>query len=196
LVSTIPLPRLLHTIHGADPQILELADGLRHNSVFYFAFGFRVGHDIPDTHWIYVPEERYRIYRAGILSGYSPNVAPPGCILVCAEIGCPGDGAARVDPADLRSQALADLVAIGLVQPEWQLEMEHHGAIDCAYVIFDEHRRKALPAIQGWLQRHGIHSIGRYGAWDYGSMGDAVLDGHTCAERLNAWFGQPPTSSR
>jgi protoporphyrinogen oxidase len=74
--------------------------------------------------------------------------------------------------------------------------MEHHGAIDCAYVIFDEHRRKALPAIQGWLQRHGIHSIGRYGAWDYGSMGDAVLDGHACAEQLNAWFGQPPTSSR
>ena len=195
LVSTIPLPRLLRLIHKVDQRVLELSEGLRHNSVFYFAFGFRTGQDIPDTHWIYVPEERFRIYRAGILSGYSPNVAPRGCTLVCAEIGCSADDASRMDPAMLRPQVLEDLVGIGLVRPEWPLELEHHGAIDCAYVIFDEHRRKALPEIQRYLQRLGIHSIGRYGAWDYGSMGDALIEGRDCARLINSELGQHRSSA-
>ncbi len=192
LVSTIPLPRLIGLIHKVDRKVLELAEGLRHNSVFYFAFGFRTGNNPPDKHWVYVPEERFRLYRAGILSGYSPEIAPSGSTLVCAEIGCPGNLASQIDPAALRGQALGDLAAIGLVKPGWELEMEHNGAIDCAYVIFDEHRRKSLPVIQAYLEGLGIHSIGRYGGWDYGSMGDALIEGRDCAIRLHELLGQIP----
>ena len=185
LVSTIPLPRLLRRLHGVDPAMLELANQLRHNSVFYFAIGYRTGGISPGPHWIYVPEPQFLMYRVGILSNYSPEVAPPGSILLCVEIGFPGDTALCVDPSTLRDRVLADLDAIGLVQPGWTMEFEHHGAIDCAYVIFDQARREALPRIRTYLEERDIYSIGRYGGWGYGSMTDALIEGRNCAERLN-----------
>jgi protoporphyrinogen oxidase len=129
------------------------------------------------------------MYRVGVLSNYSPEVAPSGSTLLCAEIGFPGDTAMRCDPSAIRDRVLMDLHAIRLVQPGWTLEFEHHGAIDCAYVIFDEARRQALPKILAYLERQGIYSIGRYGAWGYGSMSDALIEGRDSAERLNEMFG-------
>lgn len=190
LVSTIPLPILIKSIEGVDKDILELAQGLRNNSVLYYVFGFRVSGEIPKQHWIYVPDERFSMYRAGILSNYSPDIAPKGSVLVCAEIGCEGGTAAGADADGMRDRALDDLRSIGLVQADWELEFEHKGAIDCAYVIYDEHRRKALPRIQAYLEGLGIHSVGRYGAWGYGSMGDAVIEGRDCAQRINESFGR------
>ena len=134
------------------------------------------------------------MYRVGVLSNYSPEMAPPGTVLLCVEIGFPGAAAAQVDPSMLRDRVLADLEAIGIVKPGWTLEFEHHGAIDCAYVIFDAERREALPRIRGYLERHGIYSIGRYGAWGYGSMGDAVLEGRDCADLLHRTFGHSSQS--
>jgi len=150
--------------------------------------GYKTGGAYPAAHWIYVPEPQFSMYRVGVLSNYSPEVAPSGSILLCAEIGFAGDGSNRADPAALRERVLADLATIGVVEPGWQLEFEHYGSIDCAYVIFDEVRRNVLPRILRYLERYGIHSIGRYGAWDYGSMGDAVIEGRDCAERLNGLF--------
>jgi protoporphyrinogen oxidase len=189
LVNTIPLPVLLRRIRKADSNILQLAEGLRHNSVFYFAFGYRTNRKSPDSHWVYIPERRFSMYRVGTLSNYSPLVAPAGSVLICAEIAYPGDAAARVDPAFLRGSVLNELDMIGFVESDWKLEFEHHGSIDCAYVIFDKHRRMALPRIQAYLEHHHIYSVGRYGAWGYGSMGDALIEGRDCAARMNGIFG-------
>jgi protoporphyrinogen oxidase len=191
LVSTLPLPRLLRLLHPPEEGIRAMGERLRHNSIFYFAFGYRLnGAPPPAQHWIYLPETHFLPYRVGVLSNYSPELAPPGSVLLCVEIGFPADEAARVDPSALRSRVLDDLDAIGLANPAWTLEFEHHGSIDCAYVIFDQARRDALPEILGYLRSFGVHSIGRYGAWGYGSVQDALIEGRDCAERLNEEFGQ------
>ena len=165
------------------------AESLRHNSVFYIALGFRIcGGAVPAPHWIYVPEPQFLMYRVGVLSNYSPEVAPTGSILLCVEIAFPGDAARRVDPAALRERVLADLASIGLLDASWILDMEYYGVIDCAYAIFDRQRAEAVPAVLGYLERKGIYSIGRYGAWQYGSMGDALTEGRDCADLLHGVF--------
>ena len=184
LINTIPVTKFLEISKGVDPDLLEASRRLRHNSIFYFGFGFKTNGDIPDLHWLYVPEEKYCFYRVGLLSNYSPAVAPSGSVLVCAEIGYPGDSAATMSPALLRDRVLKELAEIGIVKPDWELEMEHAGSIDCAYVIFDEHRRKQLPEILNFLEDANVLSIGRYGAWDYGSMGDAVLEAYEAAQKV------------
>jgi hypothetical protein len=55
-----------------------------------------------------------------------------------------------------------------------------------AYVLFDRHRGRVLPAILAELERHGVHSIGRYGRWEHTSMEDAMGQGQQLAERLKA----------
>jgi hypothetical protein len=54
-----------------------------------------------------------------------------------------------------------------------------------AYVLFDRHRARVLPAILAELERLGIYSIGRYGRWEHTSMEDAIGQGMQLAERLN-----------
>ena len=187
LVSTLPLPALLRLLHPVDSKQLERAAALRHNRVAYFAFGFRAQGVIPAQHWVYVPEPQYCMYRVGILSNYSPSVAPAGCVLVCAEVALAGD-AGPTNMMELRDRARADLKSIGIVMPDWVSNFEHYGTIDCAYAIYDSHRRAVLPGIQDYLRSIGIMSIGRYGTWGYGSMGDALIEGRDCAQALNAQF--------
>jgi len=56
--------------------------------------------------------------------------------------------------------------------------------INCSYVIYDENRKMALNKIFPFLQRNKIWSIGRYGAWEYSNMEDALLHGKRIAEHL------------
>jgi len=56
--------------------------------------------------------------------------------------------------------------------------------IECAYVIYDKERIKALPEIFAYLKKHQIHSIGRYGAWKYSFMEESITEGIETAEEI------------
>ena len=61
--------------------------------------------------------------------------------------------------------------------------------IDHAYVIFDHDHYPALEAVQEFLTSHRILSAGRYGGWNYSSMGDALAFGRQAAERAAGMLG-------
>ena len=111
---------------------------------------------------------------------------------MCAEIAFPGRDAAKADVGALRRRVHRGLERLGIVREGWEHEFEHVGVIECAYVIFDEHRRRNLDRVQGWLEAQESLSVGRYGGWDYGSMGDAVLEGRACAEKARSAPHQCP----
>ncbi len=52
-----------------------------------------------------------------------------------------------------------------------------------AYVIYDHWREKHLPLLLDRLATEHIYSVGRYGAWKYASMQEAVLDGKQIAQQ-------------
>ena len=62
--------------------------------------------------------------------------------------------------------------------------------IEHAYVIYDSWRDKNLNKILKKLREEDIFSIGRYGAWKYSTMEDAILDGKEIADKL---ITQPAT---
>jgi protoporphyrinogen oxidase len=53
-----------------------------------------------------------------------------------------------------------------------------------AYVIFDKKHPSAVETIKAFLQKNNIHSIGRYGAWEYSFMEKSILDGKKTAEMI------------
>ncbi|MCI0408613.1 MAG: hypothetical protein L0191_08625, partial [Acidobacteria bacterium] len=57
--------------------------------------------------------------------------------------------------------------------------------LDPAYVVYDHFRQQALPSILRILERYGVISTGRFGAWEYGSMESALKQGRAAAERLD-----------
>ena len=53
-----------------------------------------------------------------------------------------------------------------------------------AYVIYDAWREKHIDALLAHIAMQSIYSIGRYGAWKYASMHDAITDGQSMASTL------------
>jgi protoporphyrinogen oxidase len=94
-----------------------------------------------------------------------------------------------VELADRRApnpqRALASVVQglreLGLLKSEQDIELWRLRTIDYAYVIYDHHYRAALDVIEPFLVEQRIVSSGRYGAWNYSSMEDALLMGRRAA---------------
>jgi hypothetical protein len=96
-----------------------------------------------------------------------------------------------VELVDRRAQnlerALAEvvpgLIELGLVRGPSDIELSRLRTIEHAYVIYDHHYRAALDVIEPFLAAERIVSSGRYGAWNYSSMEDALLMGRDAAAR-------------
>ncbi len=176
LVSSIPLPSLLELLSTVPEPVAEAASKLRATHLHYFDLGLRVPNRNP-YHWIYVPEERYPFYRVGCYSHFSDKLAPPGKSSLYVEL------VDRRSPNPERALAavVAGLCELGLLQSESDIELWRLRTIDYAYVIYDHQYRAALDVIEPFLAEQRIISSGRYGAWNYSSMEDALLMGRSAA---------------
>ena len=56
--------------------------------------------------------------------------------------------------------------------------------ISPAYCIYDFNRGKSVRVIREFLEKHGIYSVGRYGAWEYSAMEDALEWGRKTAKMI------------
>ena len=184
LVATNPLPELVRMLgDAAGDDVREAASALRHCAVSSFNFGLDgpLGHD---RHWIYYPEEDLRFYRVGFPSNLTPSMAPDGNSSVCAEVAYPSD---RFPPDEgEEQQVLDDLVRCGAIDDPARVVLKKRLDLPYAYVLFDDARRRALPVIFRALLDLGIVPLGRYGAWDYLSMEQTILQGQETAEYLRS----------
>ena len=176
LLSTIPLPTLIALIDPVPAAVREAAARLRCSHLNYLDVALRRPPG-KDFHWAYVPEEKYPFYRVGCYSNFSPALAPPGKSSLYVEL------ASRETP-DL-DRVLPDvtrgLMEMGVIDSPNDIEFARVRRIDFAYVIFDHHYFGALEVIRTFLEQARIVSSGRYGAWNYSAMEDAIGFGKTAA---------------
>jgi protoporphyrinogen oxidase len=182
LVSTIPIPELVRRCHGLSTSIKEAASRLRYVSVYNVNLAVERA-DISDKHWIYFPEKTYPFYRAGFPMNFSPALGRPGCSSLYVEMSHRPE--VQVSDEVLVGEVRLGLERAGILRGDDRLAVADVKNIHYAYVLFDRQRAVAVPAILGELERHGIHSIGRYGRWEHTSMEDAMAQGKVLAERLS-----------
>ena len=46
-----------------------------------------------------------------------------------------------------------------------------------AYVVYDKDRDEIVAGLLDYYRKRGVHSVGRYGQWEYGSMESAMEQG-------------------
>ena len=136
------------------------------------------------AHWLYFPEPVYPFYRVGITTNVAPAMAPPGCHVLSVEATLPF--ATRNGCAGRWGVIRRGLERAGLL-----LRGEEPAVVDLvhvpyAYVLYDRHRARVLPGLLGELESRGVCSIGRYGAWEYGTMEDALWQGMEAAHRIGS----------
>jgi protoporphyrinogen oxidase len=187
LINTMPLDRLIE-IAGLD-ELRPHAARLEHNSVSVFGFG--LGGEKPPhlatKCWMYFPEDNGPFFRVTVFSNYSPNNVPEGSghWSLMAEVSH-SPHRPIVEPDSLLERVIAGLKAARLMpeRPEivsiWQSEAPY------AYPIPTLERDDALAAILPALERHGIYSRGRFGAWKYevGNQDHSAMQGVEIVNRL------------
>jgi protoporphyrinogen oxidase len=181
LVSTLPLPELLARLHPLPEGVRAAAAKLRWSSLFAVNLGLTCDRT-EGRQWVYVPEPRYNFYRIGCFSNAAASMAPPGGSAVWAEISY--NAHRPIDRAAARRRAIAGLRDIGFLGSRRDIAVEWLLDIPYAYVTYDANHRRATRAILRFLERHRIHSIGRYGRWEYSSMEDALIQGRATAQEL------------
>src|SRR3989442_5586620 len=190
--SMTPVPELIRRSTDLPKAIRAAADGLRCVSVYNVNLGV-AREKVSDKHWIYFPEPEFPFYRVGFPTNFSPSLGPPGCSSLYVELS---HQPTRAVPEAMLIQQIRDgLERAGIFRPDDELVVADVKDIRYAYVLFDQHRGRALPAILEDLARRGIRSIGRDGRWEHTSMEDAMAPRQQLAEQLRASWRRRPARS-
>lgn len=180
LISTIPLPELLRVMRPLPAAVRSAAGKLRFASILCLNIGVARA-KISDKSWVYFPEPEYPFYRVGFPMNFTPHVVPRGCSSMYVEV--PMKRARGLTQMELLKQVRRGLEQAGILKPSDHLPVVQFLPIRYAYVMYDGNRSAALRTINGFLSDHHAQSIGRYGAWKYSFMEEAILDGKKAAER-------------
>ena len=188
LVSTQPLAELLDSIEDLPNDVRLARKKLTWNSVVCMNVGVKLSKgqkELADgKHWIYFPEKKYPFYRAGFYGNIMPSACPAGRGSMYIEASY--KPRQKINTKALVKESLRALQSAGILSPENKTEAVNILDMRYAYVIYDLNRKKALETIMPYLRKNGIHSIGRYGAWEYSFMEKNILDAEKLAAELSS----------
>ncbi|MGE5342850.1 MAG: protoporphyrinogen/coproporphyrinogen oxidase [Candidatus Omnitrophota bacterium] len=171
LVTSMPLNTLLGILkpHGRfpSPHGLHCMSTLVVNVV--------LGRRNKRFHWVYLSEKTFPFYRVGLYAGqpfgvcYMERNLRPGSI---------------PNSKKLHEDICYTLKELQLITDPKEITHVEQRLIPAAYVVFDHRWETIVPAVLHQLKTHGIHSIGRYGAWNYSSMSQDIAQALQCAEEI------------
>jgi protoporphyrinogen oxidase len=178
LISTIPLPQLLRKIEDLADLWTGMDTKLRFVSVQNLNIGINRKRT-SDFHWIYFPEPEFPFYRVGFYSNFSPSMAPKKASSMYIEISSTPQNKKNQDT--LMEESIDALQGCGILNKGDRIVATNYANIEYAYVVYDIFRQKKLSDILHYLKKHQVLSIGRFGAWTYSSMEDALKQGRETA---------------
>jgi protoporphyrinogen oxidase len=171
MISTIPLPGLIQRAKGIADQLKQAVSGLRWTSLLNLTYCLR--RPLPKPfHWAYFPEAEFPFFRLVFPSNISAELAPEGSGLIAAEISNPEPGKEE----ELERQVLECLIRLGWIEKQQDVVQIVRNYFPYAYPVHDLKRGERVRRLLHYLQTKGIWSIGRFGAWHYSSMDDAITE--------------------
>ena len=108
-------------------------------------------------------------------------MAPPEGWPLLAEITESAD-MPTLPETELIKRVLHDVGRIGILPAESEVIAAHSWICDPAYVVFTPTNQDIMLEARAFLAKGGVTPLGRYGHWEYSSMGQVMRDGHAWAE--------------
>ena len=186
LVSSLPLDRLCAMASGLSPEAQDAAARLVRSAVHVIGVG--LAGEPPATLrkkcWVYFPEDRSPYYRVTVFSNYSPANAPDGCWSLMAEV-CETPHR-PVEAESLPRRVVDALIADGLVPSGTPVVSLWHRREEHGYPTPFLGRDEVLARVRPELERQGVFSRGRFGAWTYevSNQDHSFMQGVEVADRL------------
>lgn len=176
LVNTAPLPYFVEMTEGLGVSLKQCAKRLSWLVIDCVQLGIDDKRIFPYD-WSYIPEREYPFSRVGKYPGAGKGTR----LYVEFTRSC---GGRKPSEKQLIRLALNGLKGLKILKNEDIVKEAHAITLDPAYVLYDKTRNTFVPKILEALGERHIFSIGRYGAWKYSSMEDAIIEGINTAESL------------
>jgi len=171
-------------------EIVQASRNLKSNALFVLGLGLKNGRSDART-WMYFPTNDMPFFRVTHLSNYSANNIPPG--------GAQNGFSSwlleiRANPKTERQKnailrdSLKGLVSCGLIRDQDKANMV--SIFTCmsptSYPLPTLDRDRHLATIQNYLKKYQIHSLGRFGAFQYeqGNMDDCFMQGFEAVDQI------------
>ena len=185
LINTIPLPNLLRHIEDLPDKVTPAFKVLRSTQVECFNIGVRDPDVGEGRHWVYFPDPKVPFYRVGFPSNVSKHVAPEGCGSISVEVS-------RLDTVSITQRERTELMFSCLdALKECKILKSTEDVVTLspltirpAYVLYDQNRTSLVTHLLSDLQGFDIHSIGRYGSWEYSFIERNLLEGRDVVKSI------------
>lgn len=187
LINTTPLDLFVYKMNPTNNLIISAAKSLIHNGILSVGIGIRKPTPCQKS-WIYFPEENCCFYRVTYFSNYSPNNVPNSKqyhSLICETSY---SDYKPMEKHDIVEKTIQGLYNTKLLSKGDKKSIETTNVIQAeyAYPIPTLNRDRALETIQPYLEKNGIFSRGRFGAWKYesGNMDHSIMQGVEVVNRI------------
>ena len=184
IVSTIPIKDSLNYFSKVPKKVLTASKNLKSNSLIQISLGFKTNTKIPYTA-IYFPNKDFLFHRASFPHNFSKNCVPKNHILINFEITVnKGDGIYEKNDNFLINHCYKKIIGTNLIKNA-KLKYKNVERTEYAYVVRDFKHKKNLNTCLNFLNKKGIHSLGRNAQFLYINSDEAVRRGIELAKKFN-----------
>ena len=182
LVSTLPLPELVRVIDGCPPELVEDADALEFVSLKVLMVLVAAPLGQPPQR-VYLADPDIPPHKVAFNHTSSAALRRrPAHAVICEVAYAPE----KPPPADaiLERETVDWLVASGLIASPADIAQTRVVDVRYGYPVYTHARPSIVARLRSWLEPRGIHTLGRFGAWDYVNSDACIWQGMTLARRL------------
>lgn len=181
-VSTIPLPFLLRQIKSCPEELRQLADGLEAVSLKILMLLVRAPtHSVPQR--IYIADERVPAHKIAFNHTSSPELMRRAQHAIMCEISHSPMKPAMPD-GEIIATTTHWLATHGFLDSREDVLTARIMDVPLGYPINTHAKAATVSAIKSYLEAHGIHTIGRFGAWDYANSDECMRQGLELAQAM------------
>jgi protoporphyrinogen oxidase len=171
LFSTIPLKTLALLAIGLPDELRRDAEELRCTSLL--ALTYCISAPLPHSyHWLYFPEPQYPFFRIVFQSNISSSLAPENSSMISVEISEPDANR----QGELDQSVRQHLVELGFIRKASDIRLSARNHFTHAYPVHDLGREARVSRLLEFFKSRDVWSIGRFGAWRYSSIDDAITE--------------------